>query len=220
MNNKIVLKQDLKLTLSKTENLFNITNKILNDKLDFLDNSWIQKLWDWADKNKIDNLYEDYENYYDRGLPRDKEKLLLLKELNLSNYNLKNIPKELFYLENLEYLDLSNNQITNIPDLFIKFKNLQHLDLSNNNISIVSIVLAQMNSLTTLILNNNIIKNISNEFIDQIKIKYFEIKNNPLIFTDKLNNYLEEVKLNECQSRKLFKEALDALSKNDYEGNI
>jgi len=191
MNNKIVLKQDLKLTLSKTENLFNITNKILNDKLDFLDNSWIQ-----ADKNKIDNLYEDYENYYDRGLPRDKEKLLLLKELNLSNYNLKNIPKELFYLENLEYLDLSNNQITNIPDLFIKFKNLQHLDLSNNNISIVS------------------------KFIDQIKIKYFEIKNNPLIFTDKLNNYLEEVKLNECQSRKLFKEALDALSKNDYEGNI
>ncbi len=114
MNNKLTLKQDSKLALNKSQNLISITNKILNDKLDLLDDSWIQKLWNWADEFNIDDLFMNDE-YMDIGLPREKKKLLSLETLSLENYNITYIPKELFNLNKLMYLNLSNNKISKIP---------------------------------------------------------------------------------------------------------
>ena len=93
MSKDLVVKQDTKAALLKTKNLISITNKILNNKLPVIDNDeWIQKLWKWADKFNIDDLYYDDKTYSSfgcwRGIPRDKDKLLNLKKLYLYKYYL------------------------------------------------------------------------------------------------------------------------------------
>ena len=95
------IKQDTKVILSKTKSIIGITNKVLNNKLELDDKSWMQRLWDWADENEIPDLefieeYEEEDGYvlYDYkywiGLPRDKEKLLTFSELYFRIINISN----------------------------------------------------------------------------------------------------------------------------------
>ena len=101
------------------------------------DDSWIYKLWEWADENDIPDLewVEDEhfeEGGYWRGLPRDKEKLLSLTELDLRKNQLTELPKEIGNLTNLTELDLSWNKLTELPKEIGNLTNLTKLDLENN----------------------------------------------------------------------------------------
>jgi len=63
---------------------------------------WMQRLWKWADNNDI-------------SLPRDRDKLIGLKKLDLGHYNLTKLPKEVGNLVGLTELTLYCNQLTEPP---------------------------------------------------------------------------------------------------------
>ena len=79
-----------------------------------VDDSWIDKLWAWADENDV----PDYGWENTKGLPRDKEKLLNLTELNLNTKKLTILPKEIGNLRNLtELYLLIDYQLTEFPKI-------------------------------------------------------------------------------------------------------
>ena len=169
MNNKLTLKQNSKLALNKSQNLISITNKILNNKLDLLDNSWMQKLWDWADENNIPNIedsdiknLEEHERHlYWKGIPRDEKKLLNVTSISLSNCNLRKLPTVLFYLTNLKQLILSNNKLDEIPIDIIKLNKLGMLSISDNNIKKVDdLIIDKLENLAIMFFDGNPLKNI------------------------------------------------------------
>ncbi len=159
-----------KVTLSKTKSLLSLTDSILDD-------DWILRLIEWADKNNIPDLelsysansdnydtheYTEYRYNNDanwRGLPRTKE-LLEVWELYLTNYGIDNIPKEIGKLTYLISLDLSDNYILDIPKEIINLIDLEVLNIEDNNITKLPVELLELKNLRILnISNNNIIEN-------------------------------------------------------------
>ena len=61
-----------------------------NELIDNL--NWFENICKWADDNNIKNL-----DRYKRGIPRNKEKLFALKELDLSEFDITYLPKEIWY---------------------------------------------------------------------------------------------------------------------------
>lgn len=86
--------------------------------------SWFEAIIQWADYYNIDDL-----DIYNQGIPRDKEKLYNLKELDVSEYDIKHLPKEIGYLTNLETLDLNYCNLESIPDEISNLINLDSLFL-------------------------------------------------------------------------------------------
>ena len=72
------------VALSKTKNLLKFIKNILTKKNsnDLEDYSWIEKLWEWADKSNI-------------KLPKDKNELLNLTKLDLGFNHLTELPAEI-----------------------------------------------------------------------------------------------------------------------------
>ena len=73
---------------------------------------WMQILWDWADANDIDKEKKKenrFGKYWTNGLPRNREQLLQIKELNLTN--IKELPDEITYLDNLTSLIIECNEL-------------------------------------------------------------------------------------------------------------
>ncbi len=93
---------------------------------------WIQIIWNWADENNISDLqWIEHDSYlkggYFRGLPRSKEKLLNLTELNLLGSQLTNLPAEIGNLVHLKKLYLLGNQLTALPAEIGSLVNLEEL---------------------------------------------------------------------------------------------
>jgi len=115
-NTLITQTQSTSLVLRRTKDLLALTDKLLNDNLSILEDPWWQRLWTWADEQGVDDLYVDRKNWNKmRGLPREKKKLLVIKDLRLYDYGITELPKEIFNLTNLTVLDLGNNDITELP---------------------------------------------------------------------------------------------------------
>ena len=81
--------------------------------------SWIEKLLEWANENDI-------------SLAKKKDELLNLTELDLSNNNLTELPVEIGKLTNLRRLYLRNNNLAKLPVEISKLTNLIELDLRKN----------------------------------------------------------------------------------------
>ncbi len=134
------IKKNTNIILSETKSIIDITNKILNDKPS-VDDSWMQRLWDWADENEVS---EDI-------LPRNKQNLIDLTELFLKNYLfLKSLPKEIGKLINLTKLSLNNNNLSFLPKEIWELTNLTWLDLGNNELSELPKEIGQLTNLTWL----------------------------------------------------------------------
>lgn len=97
-----------------------------NELIDNL--NWFENICKWADDNNIKNL-----DRYKRGIPRNKEKLFALKELDLSEFDITYLPKEIGYLTNLVTLDLSFRRLELIPFEIGNLINLENLSLGTNN---------------------------------------------------------------------------------------
>ena len=131
MKNNLTTTQSTDLVLKKSKSMLNITNRILSGKtaLTQIDESWIQRLWDWADENEvgdlewIENKYLDGGGYY-KGFPRDKKTLLELTKLHLGSTQLTELPKEIGNLTNLTELYLGGNQLTALPKEIGNLNNL------------------------------------------------------------------------------------------------
>jgi Leucine-rich repeat (LRR) protein len=127
------------LALGRTKSLLNITNKLLaNKNSNLVDDSWIDRLWEWADKNGIGDL-EWIENSYHKdggdwqGLPRIKEKLLKIKIIYLPRKHVNNIPIELFKLVQIEKLILDLYGYSSIPKEIENLKKLEFLEIQEGD---------------------------------------------------------------------------------------
>ncbi|WOE69950.1 hypothetical protein RZR97_12735 [Hydrogenimonas thermophila] len=150
-----ISKQNSKVALHKAKNLISVTNKILSNKsnLTVQDDSWMYRLWEWADENGVSDFGWIENKYYDEGgywggLPREKEKLLSLTELYLDSNNLTELPKEIGNLTNLTLLDLSNDRLTKLPKVLLK--------LSRNKLTELPKEIGNLTNLTELWLENNL----------------------------------------------------------------
>ena len=85
-----------------------------------VDDECFARLVKWADDNKIaaDNF------------PREKERLIKLKELDLlSGYDLKSLPDEFANLQSLEKLNLVCNKFQEFPKVINELKNLKECNV-------------------------------------------------------------------------------------------
>lgn len=203
MENNITIKKDSEISLYQSQNLIEITNKILTNRLK---ENWIEKLWEWANKNNIPNTtdsdidtIDDEKLFYWKGIPRDKNILLNVKSINLSKCNIEVLPIELFNLVNLKQLNLSDNKLTFLPNEIGKLKNLIFLFISNNKITqIDNKVISELNNLKIFIYDNNpIINNTENKFMkldNQIDELVTNSVNNILDKLEKVGLSKDEVK--------------------------
>ena len=118
-----------------------LTEQDSNYQFSAEDESWIQRLWAWADEHNIPS--ED--------LPRDKDKLLKKRHLDLImvyfglddipadsegevSFSIKrgSFPKEIGKLAQLEKLCINYNFIERLPDSIVNLKNIKKLCLSHN----------------------------------------------------------------------------------------
>jgi WD40 repeat protein len=125
------IKQNAQAVLVKSNNLMNITNKILANKASIPEEvieEWIRALWEWADEYNIPNSH----------FPRDRTKLLALTQINFFKMKLESIPKEFGALIHLITLDLWDNHIASLPDEIEFLVNLKKLQLRGNPLILTS----------------------------------------------------------------------------------
>jgi len=122
--NLTTIETNTKVALNRTKSLLSLKNKLItkDKKTDLIDDAWIERLWEWADENDV---HKD-------KLPRDKEKLLNLTELDLYDNQLTELPKEIVNLTNLTKLDLSYNNLQELPETIRYLTNLIELNLDTN----------------------------------------------------------------------------------------
>ena len=109
---------------------------------------WIKKIWEWADQHNISN----------RNLPRDRDKLLKKRHLDLMMvyFGLNNIPanregevsfsikrgsfpKGIGKLAQLEKLCINYNFIERLPDSIVNLKNIKKLCLCHNKYLVLTL---------------------------------------------------------------------------------
>ncbi|MBF0204257.1 MAG: hypothetical protein HQK67_08065, partial [Desulfamplus sp.] len=79
---------------------------------------WLKELWEWADRNNIPD-HQYVESKWHKGwigLPRDKDTLLSVTELNLDSIQLTELPESIGNLGHLTILNLSFNRLSNLPE--------------------------------------------------------------------------------------------------------
>ena len=111
------------MALHKAKNLMAVTERILAKKTQLTaeDDSWMERLWAWADENGIADLRG--RGSYEYGLPRDKERLLNLTELILHTGPPAKLPVEIVNLTKLTHLGLGGGfegvpvEISELPNL-------------------------------------------------------------------------------------------------------
>lgn len=170
MSKEIIVKaKNSQLALNQTKKLLSVTTKVLSNDL-ALDESWIHRLWAWADINLVDDRKlisgQDYKRvsgcleYADfipppsdcyNGLPRNKEQLLNITELFLINYDLKTLPREIGKLTKLKKLSLAGNKLRKLPAEIGDLKELTKLEINQNRyLTELPLELFNLRELTTL----------------------------------------------------------------------
>ncbi len=165
-----VKRQDTNLELQKTKSIFDIAKKLLGSSSDLVDDSWMQRLWDWADANEIPDLawIGTEEDGYWQGLPQNKNKLMTFTCLNLSY--VENIPEELWNLRNLKCLKYDGEGLS---EKIQNLKKLENLSISgfddklpNGIWSLINLKKLELSFFESLVINTEI-ENLTNlEYLD------------------------------------------------------
>ena len=115
-------------------------------------NEYLGLLVNWAMANNIPA----------KILPRDKESLMKLKNLDLSNLGITSLPTYLIMLPSLIRLNVSNNPISNFhtADISWKFDNLKYLYISGTLIKDFTGILEAAPKLRILDISNSLISSI------------------------------------------------------------
>ena len=110
------------------------------------DETWMNKLWEWADDNDIS----------DEILPRDKDDLVNLTSLALGYRKITKIPKEIGNLTNLTWLHLRDIQITEVPKEIGNLTNLTLLNLDKNQLTKLPEEIINLTNLRGIALSDDI----------------------------------------------------------------
>ncbi len=153
-NSQQIIKPDEQgVALHRSKKLLALTDKILHKKLVInagtdlaVGDGWFERLIAWADENDIS----------EEQLPRDKEKLLALTELDLSYNDLSELPAEIGQLSKLQEFDLSfNYYLRKLPAEIGRLRELRKLNLGINFLSELPAEIAQLRKLQELDLSEN-----------------------------------------------------------------
>ncbi len=156
---------------------------------DLVDESWIERLWVWADENYIPDLtWVENERLKNggfwKGLPRTKDKLLSFTELDLRKRKwgkqLLELPKEIGNLTNLAELDLGSNKLTELPREIGNLTNLTRLSLWSNKLTELPKEIGNLPNLTELGLWSNKLIELPKEIWCLINLTYLNLNYNQL----------------------------------------
>lgn len=146
-------------------------NYSLLEERDNKEQESFKNLFEWAEKYKLEESI----------FPREIEKLLELKELNISNKQIEKLPKELVLLKNIYLLDLSFNKLKTLPKEFKEFTNLKLLNLEANEFENIPEAIFQMRALTFLTIKSNLITSIPSSISNLKKLRYLCICQNKIV---------------------------------------
>lgn len=135
--------QNSAISLRRADQLLKITDKILANsrhELATLAESWIERLWAWADENRVSDLeWRDGTYVGDTGwfgLPRKRQTLLELKTLSFyEEEKIETLPPEIGKLRQLKELNVFSNNLTSLPPEIAQLNQLKALDVGGNNLS-------------------------------------------------------------------------------------
>lgn len=172
--------------------LENIRSKIFSElKID--DNDWLDELIAWADENEI----------MEERLPRNKNEILKMTELNLAfakkiksseffdhltnfeKFNLKRtqltkLPTCIGNLTNLISLNVSCNQLTELPESISNLNNLTLLGIGNNKLTKIPEFIGKMTNLTSLDISENKLTEIPGFIGDMNNLTMLHLRDNQL----------------------------------------
>jgi hypothetical protein len=164
-DNLPILRRDQsgELSLHRANQMIEITDQILaraRQELAAQDDSWMMRLWSWADENRVPDLKWVGNNSYKeggfwRGFPRERQALLTLVELRLDQMGLTALPPEIAHLRHLQSLNLVANRITILPPEIGHLQKLQLLNLYSNLLTTLPPEIGQLEQLQTLVLEKN-----------------------------------------------------------------
>ncbi len=144
------------------------------------DDSWIDRLYAWADKNDIPDLTWSERQYTYIGLPRDKSKLRNLTKLYLEENQLTELPPEIGQLTNLTKLYLEENQLTELPPEIGQLTNLTYLRLDDNQLNELPPAIGLLRNLTSLWLQENQLTELPPEIGQLTNLTYLYLSDNNL----------------------------------------
>lgn len=164
--------------------IIDIRNFVKND---FKDDSWIEKLWKWAEKGYIeergyyDNRYHGYNKDEYTGIPKDKDELLSLKNLHIRcTDNLEELPREIGNLTNLTGLKIDKGvSLQELPKEICNLINLTKLEI-NDCILLQELPkeIGNLINLTHLYFENTNFEKLPKEICTLTKLEEFAIDNN------------------------------------------
>lgn len=104
--------KDVKVTMRMYEESESIKSIHITKDLNYL--KWFDNICEWADKYNLDNT----------TFPRDKYRLMDMRELDISNKGITELPREIGMLRSLTTLNMSGNDIQHFPAELYQLKNL------------------------------------------------------------------------------------------------
>jgi len=164
-------------SLQRAKSLLKLTDSILGgDRSLGVRNAWLDELIAWADENGI---AEDV-------LPRDADKILALKVLDLAQCELSCIPNSIGSLANLEELFLDGNNLSMLPESIGELTNLTWLSLHGNNLSMLPESIGELTNLTWLSLHGNNLAMLPNSIWGLTNLECLSLWDNdlPSVFSD------------------------------------
>ena len=161
-----------------------------------VDESWMQEIWEWADKyklpedtiprNRADLLALDKIRINDdiRFLPENIGKLSNLKSLYMCKTLLTTLPNSIGDLSSLESLNVSYSKLDSLPDSIVNLKNLQYLKASNNKFDSLPEIIGSLSNLEVLYIADNDLKSLpeiigSLSNLEVLNIAYNDLKSLP-----------------------------------------
>ncbi len=174
---------------------------------DIVDDDWMERLWKWADENGVPDfkwIETEKENHKEggnrMGLPRDREKLLNLNNLDLGISELTELPKEIGNLTKLERLGLSFNHFSKLPKEIGNLTNLKNLDLSISELAELPKEIGNLTKLERLDLSINDLTELPKEIGQLTNLLELWLLGNPnLILTKEQKEWIEKLEANGCK---------------------
>jgi Leucine-rich repeat (LRR) protein len=133
-------------------------------------NEWTGRLWQWAEDNSVSR----------RKLPRYKENLIELAELDISYCKLSNIPSELCNVTSLTKLIADENIISSIPQEICNLTNLTKLSFAGNLLREIPQELFSLTKIEKLSFWGNKLTIIPKEIGNLVNLKELDLSDNKL----------------------------------------